>query len=241
MNLGKTIYRLRTEKNMSQGDLADALGVSRQSVSKWENGNATPDLERLVKMAELFGVTLDEMVGRLPPENADGNSGKTPPQPVQQGLIQHQFRPLIPRHIVGIILVFFGFLFLPFALCATSYKTTVTCLILFAAFLLCGISGLLFRYPYIPCGWVLLGACALYVFLLTRWEHAYFSVGMLALGLAVLLLWTIYAHRMGTICVPVWLWWVGGIVLSILLILFCMNFLPPFWITSTSSAVSPAG
>ena len=36
MNLGENIYRLRTEKNMSQGDLADALEVSRQSVSKWE-------------------------------------------------------------------------------------------------------------------------------------------------------------------------------------------------------------
>ena len=35
MNLGENIYRFRTEKNMSQGDLADALEVSRQSVSKW--------------------------------------------------------------------------------------------------------------------------------------------------------------------------------------------------------------
>lgn len=38
MDLGGTIYRLRTERNLSQGDLAEALGVSRQSVSKWETG-----------------------------------------------------------------------------------------------------------------------------------------------------------------------------------------------------------
>ena len=38
MDLSGTIYRLRTEQNMSQGDLAEALGVSRQSVSKWETG-----------------------------------------------------------------------------------------------------------------------------------------------------------------------------------------------------------
>ena len=38
MNLGETIYRLRTERNMSQGDLAEALEVSRQSISKWETG-----------------------------------------------------------------------------------------------------------------------------------------------------------------------------------------------------------
>ena len=62
MRLAQTIYTLRTQKGMSQGDLADALEVSRQSVSKWETGGATPDLDKLVKMSELFGVTLDELV-----------------------------------------------------------------------------------------------------------------------------------------------------------------------------------
>ena len=62
MNLGENIYRLRSEHNMSQGDLADALEVSRQSVSKWENNSAVPELDKLVKMAHIFGITLDEMV-----------------------------------------------------------------------------------------------------------------------------------------------------------------------------------
>lgn len=67
MNLGESIYRLRTGRNMSQGDLADALDVSRQSVSKWENNMAVPDLDKLVKMSDLFGITLDELVtGRAP-------------------------------------------------------------------------------------------------------------------------------------------------------------------------------
>lgn len=67
MNLGESIYRLRSERNMSQGDLADALEVSRQSVSKWENNMAVPDLDKLVKMSKLFGITLDELVtGRAP-------------------------------------------------------------------------------------------------------------------------------------------------------------------------------
>ena len=64
MNLGETIYRLRSERNMSQSDLADALDVSRQSVSKWENNSAVPELEKLIKISELFHVTLDELVGR---------------------------------------------------------------------------------------------------------------------------------------------------------------------------------
>ena len=54
MNLGESIYRLRTERNLSQGDLADALEVSRQSVSKWENNSAVPELEKLIKMAQVF-------------------------------------------------------------------------------------------------------------------------------------------------------------------------------------------
>ncbi len=62
MRLGETIYRLRTQKNMSQGDLADALEVSRQSISKWENNSAVPELEKLVRMSQLFGVSLDELV-----------------------------------------------------------------------------------------------------------------------------------------------------------------------------------
>ena len=63
MELGRRIYAYRTKRNLSQGDLADALGVSRQSVSKWETGNATPDLDKMVKLSELFGITLDELVG----------------------------------------------------------------------------------------------------------------------------------------------------------------------------------
>ena len=62
MNIGETIYKLRTEKNLSQGDLAEILEVSRQSVSKWENNSAVPDLEKIIKLSEIFGVSLDELV-----------------------------------------------------------------------------------------------------------------------------------------------------------------------------------
>ncbi len=62
MNLGEKIYHLRVKKNLSQGDIADALDVSRQSVSKWENNNAVPDLDKIIKLAELLEVSLDELV-----------------------------------------------------------------------------------------------------------------------------------------------------------------------------------
>ena len=68
MALHENIYRLRTARNMSQGDLAEALEVSRQSISKWENGTAVPELDRLIKMSQLFGLTLDQLVGNEPPQ-----------------------------------------------------------------------------------------------------------------------------------------------------------------------------
>ena len=85
MDLGERLYQLRKARNLSQGEVADALGVSRQSVSKWENNTSVPELDKLVKLGELFGLTLDELVkgeaapapaGRLErPRPASGPAG----------------------------------------------------------------------------------------------------------------------------------------------------------------------
>ena len=100
MNLGENIYRFRTEKNMSQGDLADALEVSRQSVSKWENNSAVPELEKLMKMAQIFEITLDELV-----------TGKeaAPPPPVQEvPAAPASTERFSARKIVGIVMLSLG-------------------------------------------------------------------------------------------------------------------------------------
>ena len=68
MDLGSTIYKLRTAKNLSQEELAGLLEVSRQSVSKWETNAATPDLEKLIKLCDIFDVSLDDLAGRSKPE-----------------------------------------------------------------------------------------------------------------------------------------------------------------------------
>ena len=52
MNLGENIYRCRVNRNLSQGDLANELEVSRQSVSKWENNSAVPELDKLMELAQ---------------------------------------------------------------------------------------------------------------------------------------------------------------------------------------------
>lgn len=70
MSLGERIQMLRKEKKMSQNDLAEKLDVSRQSVSKWETDTAKPELPKLILMAELFQVSLDELVSS---EISEGN------------------------------------------------------------------------------------------------------------------------------------------------------------------------
>lgn len=62
MNLGEKVVVLRKERGWSQEELANRLGVSRQSVSKWESGTSIPDLERIVDLCEIFGITADILV-----------------------------------------------------------------------------------------------------------------------------------------------------------------------------------
>lgn len=60
--LAEKIYQLRKAKNWSQEDLAAKIGVSRQSVSKWERGEALPDLERMISLSDVFGVSIDDLI-----------------------------------------------------------------------------------------------------------------------------------------------------------------------------------
>ncbi len=60
--LGERIYKYRTARGLSQLELSELLDVSRQSISKWETDAAIPELSKLVKMAEVFGVSLDALV-----------------------------------------------------------------------------------------------------------------------------------------------------------------------------------
>lgn len=62
MNIGEKIYQLRKAKGYSQEELAELLGVTRQAVSKWELGSSTPELDSVVELAKLFGVTTDYLL-----------------------------------------------------------------------------------------------------------------------------------------------------------------------------------
>ena len=63
LQIGENLKRLRRARDMTQEDLAALLGVSYQSVSRWENGACYPDLELLPTIADFFGLSVDQLLG----------------------------------------------------------------------------------------------------------------------------------------------------------------------------------
>ena len=77
MKLSERIQHLRKSRGMSQEELAEKIGVSRQAVSKWESEQSMPDLEKVILLSDFFGVTTDYLLkGREPePQQENGSLG----------------------------------------------------------------------------------------------------------------------------------------------------------------------
>lgn len=77
MEFNNILYQLRKQKGLSQEELANRLNVSRQTVSKWEVGDSTPDMEKLVAISDLFEISLDELVMDKAPVYVGENASKS--------------------------------------------------------------------------------------------------------------------------------------------------------------------
>ena len=145
MTLGQNICRLRTEQGLSQGDLADALDVSRQSISKWETDASIPELEKLLRLSELFHITLDELVKgpdgsvETPPPAPEPPTAEAPAQDPEAEFLRALDRGV--NRTVGWVLLGFGAL-----------------LTLLLAMLGDGLAGLLLASPLFLCGVICLTA-----------------------------------------------------------------------------------
>lgn len=93
MTLGEKLQTLRRSRGLSQEQLAEILEVSRQAVSKWENGDSAPDLDRLRAICTYFGVTTDYLIWDEPEDAPRGaekaRSRETPRKPLRETVREH--------------------------------------------------------------------------------------------------------------------------------------------------------
>ncbi len=94
MDLGNRIKTEREKLNMSQDDLAQKMDISRQAISKWETGSSYPDIEKILRLSEIFSLSLDELV--------KGDKS------FQENLIKEGRRNMSGLTILGYVLVALG-------------------------------------------------------------------------------------------------------------------------------------
>lgn len=234
MSLGERIYKLRTEKEMSQGDLADALEVSRQSISKWETNGSVPELDKLVKLSELFGVSLDELItGKVQEQQPDApTEDPTPDVPPIEPKIIYIEKPVrqsfTPAQILGVILLFCSLsAFILFA-CFGEKLDIGEAVMLCLPVALWGILCLVTKHPLLWCCWCGSATWWIYLFVLAhRWEAQTLLLitGVLLVGVS--LSYTIYLQKKDRIHIPVWGWMMLITALTLGALLLAVNLIPP--------------
>ena len=92
------LIALRKQKGLSQQELAEAVGVSRQAVSRWETGQSAPSTEKLVALCTLYGVSLDALLGETDAATT-GRAEPSPAAPPQKGRL-----PYIAALVAAVVL-----------------------------------------------------------------------------------------------------------------------------------------
>ena len=177
VTLGERIYQERTARRLSQTDLAEALEVSRQSVSKWETNASVPDLDKLVRMCELFEVSMDSLVRGVEPREMEDS-------PPEAAAPQKENHPNV-RIILGLMLVFFGLLV--FTVRAFFLRIGLDDALVWGAPLLVtgGMSLKFPKHPVLAAFWGLWGVYTLILFPFLFWapyESTVFLIGNLIMA-----------------------------------------------------------
>ena len=152
MTLAEKILSLRTARGMSQDDLAEKLEVSRQSVSKWETGQSTPDLDKIIKLADLFGVSMDELV-----RDGERPQPPEPPRPQVVYVERERKQELSPPQKLGVIMEVLGA-----ALAVIGIMGAPLLIFAAVALVILGLPLLLAKkHPWLIMGWLAVGLSCL--------------------------------------------------------------------------------
>ena len=179
MKLSDNIVQMRKALGLSQEQLAEQLGVSRQSISKWETGQSAPELDKLMALSRVFGVSTDALLGN---PQAEGSSTQTEaPAPMAEYIRANFLRRLLTigwvTSLVGILALIVEWISLYFIRNATvevnaekgmgfwsdvilyaqappmSYAFTVTTIVILAGFLLSAAAIAAIFAPGLFCRW----------------------------------------------------------------------------------------
>ena len=104
MTIGEKLQRLRKARGWTQEELAAQVGVSRQSLSKWESDAALPDTANVIALCDLFGVTTDYLL------REDGGSAAQAPSADTPAASANAPRALSPYLVIGSIMLVLGFI-----------------------------------------------------------------------------------------------------------------------------------
>ena len=132
MTIGERLYKLRKDKNISQEELANALDVSRQTVSKWETDQSTPDFDKIIPLCEFFGITSDELL-----------TGNYNIKEAKQENVKSNFA----RNIATSVMLYI-FAVLALCLCAAQFDQPIIGLSIFFAFIAFGTGLLIYNGIY---------------------------------------------------------------------------------------------
>lgn len=200
MTLGQKIFELRNKQKMSQGDLAEKLNVSRQSISKWETNASVPELDKLIMLSDLFNITMDGLVrDELPEKHTDEAKEATPKSNPETVVINKQ---MSTQKIIGFILLGAGILSLPLL-----FLIGPTALIFSIPFLIFSlICFFIKKYAGLIIAWILTIAALIFFPTCTSVNIFFFLYGNLYYGIFTL---------QNFVAVCLWIWIISLIIYTV--------------------------
>lgn len=103
MTVADRLYELRKNKKKSQEEVADLLDVSRQAISKWESGQTNPDLNNIIKICEIYGVSTDYLLNGTEETIGVSNADSSPETPKLSILSNHN-KELLVKSLIYIFI-----------------------------------------------------------------------------------------------------------------------------------------
>ncbi|MCI8347073.1 MAG: helix-turn-helix domain-containing protein [Bacilli bacterium] len=140
MNIGERLLELRKQKGFSQEEVADQVGVTRQTVSKWEVGESKPDFDKIIPLCDLFSVTTEEL---LRGENSQEE------KPIGNQEIYDRRKVRIKTARVLSISIFLYFVSISWIVLASSFESMSDELMVSIFLLICAIATSMIVYHFV--------------------------------------------------------------------------------------------